>query len=371
MKLICLQENLKRGLSVVSHAVAGKSTMPVLANVLLATDGARLKLVGTNLEIATTHWIGGQVVEAGEVTVPAKLLSDVVGQLPNEPVSITLDPRIQTITLECGPFTTRIKGIEADEFPAIPSLDGRTPAVTLPPDVLGEALSQIVFAAATDDSRPVLAGVFVRLKDQLLTLQAADGFRAAVRTVVLDTPVAEAAEFIVPAAAMAELQRLIAEEPVSITVSAGEVLFHTPATELVSRLIDGKFPEVDRIIPQQYLARTILDTAATAKAVKLASFFAGQNVLQLSLEPGQGGGAGKLVISAATVEVGENTSEIAALVHGPGGTLALNVKYLTELLAAIKTEQFALETQSPQSAGVFRLVGQDSYTHIIMPMSVK
>jgi DNA polymerase-3 subunit beta len=377
MKLTCLQENLKRGLATVSHAVAGKSTLPVLSNVLLATDGGRLKLAATNLEVGITHWIGAQVQEEGAITVPAKLLADVVGGLPNDKVTLTLDSRTQSVKVECGRFVSNIKGIEADEFPTIPSIADKSPAASVPPDLLREAIDQVAFAAASDDSRPVLAGVLVRLRDNRLYLAAADGFRLATRTVGLPEPVAQHIEFIVPARALSELARIAADSngPVTITVTPGgsQVLFHTENTELVSRLIDGKFPDVERIIPAQYITRTVLETADLAKAVKLASYFASssQNVVKLTMEPGGELGPGRLVISSNAAEVGDNTGELDGMVNGEGGQIALNVKYLAELLGAVKAAQIALETQSPQSPGVFKPVGQDGYVHIIMPMSIR
>ncbi|NCC35846.1 MAG: DNA polymerase III subunit beta [Chloroflexia bacterium] len=377
MKLTCLQDNLKRGLATVSHAVAGKSTLPVLSNVLLATDEGRLKLAATNLEVGITHWIGAQIQEEGAVTVPAKLLADVIGSLPNDRVTLTLDARTQTLKVECGRFTSNIKGIEADEFPTIPSITGQEPLTSLPPDVLREAIDQVVFAAATDESRPVLAGVLVRLNDTRLFFAAADGFRLATRNVPLPEPVTRQSEFIVPARTLAELARIASETQgqVSITVATGgsQVLFHTETTELVSRLIDGRFPDVERIIPQQHVTRSVLETSELAKAVKLASYFAtaSQNVVKLTMEPGGELGPGRVIISANAAEVGDNTGEIDGMIQGEGGQIALNVKYLTELLGAIKSAQITFETQSPQSPGVFKPVGQDGYIHIIMPMSIR
>lgn len=377
MKLTVLQENLKRGLATVSHAVAGKSTLPVLSNVLLATDGGRLKLAATNLEVGITHWIGAQVLDEGAITVPAKLLADVVGGLPNDKVTLTLDARTQTMKVECGRFVSNIKGIEADEFPTIPSISDREPTVTIPPDLMREAIDQVAFAAATDDSRPVLAGVLLRLRDQRAILAAADGFRLATRTIQLAEPLAQPAEFIVPARALIELGRIMGETSgmlsITVTQGASQALFHTENTELVSRLIDGKFPDFERIIPQQYATRTILDTSELAKAVKLSSYFASasQNVVKLVLEAGAEIGPGKLVISANAAEVGDNTGEIDAMISGDNGQIALNVKYLADALSAIKTAQVVLETQSSQSPGVFKPVGQDGYVHIIMPMSIR
>ncbi|NJN17868.1 MAG: DNA polymerase III subunit beta [Oscillochloris sp.] len=377
MKLTVLQENLKRGLATVSHAVAGKSTLPVLSNVLLATDGGRLKLAATNLEVGITHWVGAQVIEEGAVTVPAKLLSDVVSGLPNDRVTLTLDPRTQSIKVECARFTSNIKGIEAEEFPTIPTITDRDMAVNLPGGVLREAIDQVVFAAASDDTRPVLAGVLVRLRDNRLILAAADGFRLATRTVTLPEPYGGPMEFIVPARALGELGRIAGESDgnvgIVMTPGGGQVLFHTENTELVSRLIDGKFPDFERIIPQQHATRSILETAELAKAVKLASYFANasQNIVRLTIEPGGELGPGRLVISANASEVGDNTGELDGMIHGEGGQIALNVKYLAEALAAMKTAQVALETQSAQSPGVFKPVGQDGYVHIIMPMSLR
>lgn len=377
MKLTCLQENLKRGLATVSHAVAGKSTLPVLANVLLATDGGRLKLAATNLEVGITHWIGAQVSEEGAVTVPARLLADVVGSLPNDRITLTLDARTQTVRIECGRFTSNIKGIDADEFPTIPGVADREPAVSLASDVLREAIDQVAFAAATDESRPVLVGVLVRLRETRMYLAAADGFRLATRTVNLPEPVAQPMEFIVPARALMEVARIAADAEgnvsIIVTPGGGQVLFHTESTELVSRLIEGKFPDIERIIPQQYTTRVVADTLELAKAVKLASYFAtaSQNVVKLVMEPGGEPGPGRLVISANAAEVGDNTGELDCMVQGEGGPIALNVKYLADLLAVVKTAQLAIETQSPQSPGVFRPIGQEGYLHIIMPMSIR
>lgn len=377
MKLTCLQENLKRGLATVSHAVAGKSTLPVLSNVLLATDGGRLKLAATNLDVGITHWIGAQVQEEGAITVPAKLLADVIGGLPNDRVTLTLDARTQTVKVECARYTSNIKGIEAEEFPIIPTVSDRAPAVSLSPATLREAIDQVAFAAASDDTRPVLAGVLVRLRENRLTFAAADGFRLATRVVQLPEAVAQPQEFIVPARSLVELARIAAdsEGQISLTMSpsGGQALFHTENTELVSRLIDGKFPDFERIIPSQYLTRSILDTAELAKAVKLASFFANpsQNVVKLTLEPGGELGPGRLVISANAAEVGDNTGEIDGMIHGEGGQIALNVKYLADAIAAIKTAQVAIETQGSQNPGVFKPVGQEGYVHIVMPMSLR
>jgi DNA polymerase III subunit beta len=377
MKLSCLQENLKRGLAVVGHAVAGKSTLPVLSNILLATDEGRLKLAATNLEVGITAWIGAKIEEEGAVTVPAKLLSDVVGGLPNDKINLELDARTQTMNLTCARFEANIKGIEADEFPVIPTIADRQPTASFPPDLLRETVDQVAFAAATDDTRPVLAGVLMRLKGRTATFAAADGFRLAVRTIELPEPVVEPLDVIVPARALIELARIIGDVEggveVTVTPSGGQILFHTESMDLVSRLIDGKFPDFERIIPGQYATRTVLDTQEFAKAVKLASYFSttSANIVKLTMESGGDLGPGKLVISSNAAEVGNNKGALDGMIHGEGGQLALNVKFLAEALNAIKTPQIALETQTAQNPGVFKPVGADGYIHIVMPMTVR
>jgi DNA polymerase-3 subunit beta len=377
MKLSCLQENLKRGLAVVGHAVAGKSTLPVLSNILLATDEGRLKLAATNLEVGITAWIGAKIEEEGAITVPAKLLSDVVGGLPNDKINLELDARTQTMNLTCARFEANIKGIEADEFPVIPTIADRQPTVSFPPDLLRETVDQVAFAAATDDTRPVLAGVLMRLKGRTATFAAADGFRLAVRTIELPEPVVEPLDVIVPARALIELARIIGDVEggveVTITPSGGQILFHTESMDLVSRLIDGKFPDFERIIPSQYATRTVLDTQEFTKAVKLASYFSttSANIVKLTMESGGDLGPGKLVISSNAAEVGNNKGALDGMIHGEGGQLALNVKFLAEALNAIKTPQIALETQTAQNPGVFKPVGADGYIHIVMPMTVR
>jgi DNA polymerase-3 subunit beta len=377
MKISCLQENLKRGLAVVSHAVAGKSTLPVLSNILIASDEGRLKLAATNLEIGITCWIGAKIEDEGAVAVPAKLLSDVVGSLPNDRIDLLLDRRTQTLNLKCARFESNIKGTEAGEFPAIPTVDDRTPIAVFPPALLRETIQQVAFAAATEETRPVLQGVQLRLRDNRAIFAAADGFRLAQRIIELPEPVAQPLEIIIPARALNELARILNDDAnqveMIVTPGGGQALFHTSAVDLVSRLIDGKFPDVDRVIPQQYQTRAVLDTQEVMKAVKLASFFtvAPSNSVRLLMEPGGDLGPGRMTISANAVEVGDNKGQVDAMIHGEGGQIALNVRFLSDAIAAIPTPQVALETQSPQHPAVFKPVGADGYIHIVMPMTVR
>ena len=377
MKLTCLQDNLKRGLTIVGHAVAGKSTLPVLSNILLATDNGRLKLAATNLELGITCWLGAKVDSEGAVTIPAKLLTDLVGSLPNDRISLELEQSSQSIKLTCARYENNINGISAEEFPDLPALNQGEPIAVFACDVLREAIDQIAFAAATDDSRPVLTGVLLRLRDNHATLASADGYRLAQRIIPLATPVAEPVEVIIPARALIELSRIIAgsEGDVAMTMTAGggQVLFHTEDIDLVSRVIDGKYPDIERVIPQSYTTRTIVETAELAKAIRVAALFANSsnNIVRLTIESGSDTAPGQIHISANAAEVGNNSSSVDGMVNGEGNKIALNVRFLLEALNAMKTNQIAIETQTEQNPAVFRPVGVDGYVHIVMPMMVR
>ena len=210
MKLSCLQENLNRGLGVVARAVAARTTLPITNNVLLTTDQSRLKLVATNLEMAVSCWIDAKVEEEGAITVPARLLTEFVGSLPSDKIDIDLSPQTKTLGLKCARFEARISGIDAKDFPPIPVVDdGITTRVEV--EALRQGISQVVFAAATEESRPVLTGVDAQFDKDVLTLAAADGFRLAVYKLPLATPVGEKTEVIIPARTLAELNRLMVD----------------------------------------------------------------------------------------------------------------------------------------------------------------
>lgn len=388
MKLWCQQENLKRGLATVGRAVAAKSPDPVLSNVLLATDGERLKLAATDYEISVTCWIAAMIEEDGAITLPARLLTDIVGNLPNDRVDLALDGRTQSVNLHCARFTSNIKGVDADDFPTIPTPGDQDPTFRLPSNLLRHCIDQVAFAAASDESRPVLKGVLVQLaRDEAsggyaATFAAADGYRLATRTVPLpEGTIAEPEQiedFIVPARALAELGRILGdgEEEVLITVTpgGGQALFCTENVNLVSRLIDGKFPDYQRIIPTTYTTRTLVDTQELVKAVKLASLFANvsrNNAVRLTIAPGDDDSPGRLVLDVTADQVGDNTSELDGVVSGEGGKIAMNVKFMTDALNVMGTSQVALETQTSQSPGVFKPVGHEDYVHVIMPMTIR
>lgn len=375
MRVSCLQENLAKGLSVVGRAVATRSTLPVLANVMLATDNGRLKLSATDLEIGINCWIGAKVEEDGAITVPARSFIDLVNSLPPERIDMELIVRTQTLNLKCARYEANLKGIDAQEFPLIPSAEEGEGQITLPAAAFREMIEQVVFAAATDESRPILTGVLAKFERNRLTLAAADGFRLSVRTTELPTE-ARPASIIIPARALAELARISADEEaitMVITPTRNQVLFHTTNVELVSQLIEGNFPDYQQIIPKSYNTRTVVNTNSFLRACKTANIFArdAANIVRLQITPGGELAPGHMTVAATSAELGDNVGEIDASVQGDEIEIAFNVKYLIDVLSVIDTADVALETITPSSPGVIRPVGAEDFIHVIMPMHVR
>ena len=377
MKLSCLQENLNRGLSIVQRAVAARTTLPITNNVLLATDEARLKLVATNLEMAISHWIGAKVEEEGDITVPARLLTEFVGSLPSDKVELNLPSSSKTLEVKCARFEARISGVDAKDFPPIPKVsEGINTRIAV--DNLRQAITKVVIAVATEESRPVLTGVDAIFEGDILTLAAADGFRLAVCKLPLAAPVSEKIEVIIPGRTLNEVNRLIAdyEEVVDITVNPNksQVLFRMKNTELVSQLVQGTFPQYNQLIPQSFNTRVVVDVAEFLRATRTASIFArdGSGIVRLVATPGNGElTTGKITISARSEELGEDVGELDATVIGEEAKIAFNGRYLIDVLSVIREKQVILETTNPSSPGVIRPVDVDNYTHVVMPMFVQ
>jgi len=374
MKVTVLQENLARGLGIVSKAVSPRSTLPVLANVLIASDEGRLRLSATNLEMGITCWIPARIEEEGSTTVPARTLGDLVSTLPGDQVSLKLDVETQSLNVRGGTSTNDIKCIDAQEFPPlpVPDLDG---AMQINSGDFREMIHQVAFAASSDEARPVLMGVLIQVDKEKLTMAAADGFRLSVRNAVLSTPVPAPVSAIVPAQALKELARVAtdAEEPIYMVLPKGrnQVIFRVKDVEVVSQLIDGTFPDFNQIIPRSYKSRTLVSTASLLKACKQAEIFAreGSNVARFNIKNAQGEmQPSEVEISATSEETGKNETIVEATVDGGGLLIAFNVKFLREALEVIRTPNVALETSAPNAPGVVKPVGEEDFLHVIMPM---
>ena len=278
--------------------------------------------------------------------------------------------------LKCARFEARISGVDAKDFPPIPKVDEGV-VTKIEVDALRQGINQVVFAAASEESRPVLTGVDAQFEGDLLTLAAADGFRLAVYKLPLANAVSEKTEVIIPARTLGELNRLIGddEEVIDITVNPNksQALFHLKNTELVSQLLQGTFPQYSQLIPQGYSARVVVDVAEFLRAARTASIFArdGSGIVRLVVTPGGETTPGKMIVSARSEELGDDVGEIDATVEGEEAKIAFNGKYLTEVLSVLREPQVVLETTNPSSPGVIRPVGADNYIHVVMPMFVQ
>ncbi|MQG63240.1 MAG: DNA polymerase III subunit beta, partial [SAR202 cluster bacterium] len=374
MKITCLQENLSRGLAVVGRAVANRATLPVIHNVLLNVDQSMLKLSATNLEIAMTTWVGAKIEEEGSITVPARLLSEFVNSLPNDPINLQLDEGSGLLEISSGSSKAHINITDASEFPPIPTVDDGI-AAEVDPFVLRSAITRVAFAAATEESRPVLTGVELKLDGSKFTMAAADGFRLAVHHGALLKPVPEEMSVIIPARTMNELNRLISdrEEPVEIlmTPAKGQVMFRIrggDTVEIVSQLLQGTFPNYEQLIPQSYTTRAVMDLPTVLRAARTASIFArdGSNIIRMHLMPAEADTEPpKVEISARSEEVGDNEDTVDLdEIEGEEGKIAFNSRYLLDVLSVLEKGKIALETTTSSSPGVFKPTDSDDYIHV-------
>lgn len=372
MKVYVLQENLAHGLSIVSRAVSSRSTLPVLGNVLLATDEGRLRLSATNLELGITCWIGAKIEEEGSTTVPARTFNELVSTLTDKQVDMSLNVRTQTLNVQCGTSNTDLKCIDSQEFPPIPIPDLQD-GVSINVTDLREMIQQVAFAASTDEARPILTGVLLAVNDNQITLSSADGFRLSIRKAELSS-VSLPIKAVIPARALTELARIAGDSEEALTMvmpqERGQVIFHLKDVELVSQLIEGSFPDLEQLIPRSYNTRTVLSTSAFLKACKQAEIFAreGSHIARVDITAGDDMQPGQVEISGQSEGTGFSQTVVDATVEGPSQLIAFNVRFMREVLDVIDTPNVALETTADTSPGVFRPVGEDDFLHVIMPM---
>lgn len=397
----CLQENLAKALALVSRAVSGRALTPILGNILLDARDNQLRLVATNREIAISCWIGAQIEDEGAITVPARLLHDYVNGLPPGRVDLDVAVRTQSLHLRCADFVASIKGIDAYDFPIIPTIrrasqdDGLMEAVTgqlaeCDAAMLQSVLDRVLFAAATDESRPVLAGVDLHWQGDQLTLAACDNHRLSLHRLPLEQGLNSGeARVVVPARNLAEVARALADsdeqQPVQMLIPAGrnQILFAVTGKtsegrgafhrlEVVSELLDARYPDVRAIVPRTYTTRTVVDAAALLKAVRLTALFARDdaNRIQLHFQPGESGALGQVQVRAASSEIGENTSTLPAQVEGEGLTIAFNARYLMDILARLEPGAIVLKSTQPTRPTLLHPAerSEEEFLHVMMPM---
>lgn len=373
MKVQILQENLNKGLITASRIISSKAQLPILANVLLKTDNGRLQISATNLENGISLWIGSKVEKEGEITIPARVLSEVVSSLPAGKVDFEVTDN-SSLTLSSGGYNARFNGISSSEFPKLPTYLPEN-LISLPANKLLQAINQVAFAAATDEGRPVLTGVLLKISGSSLSLVATDGYRLSVKQIELEKPVTENVTLILPAKTLMEVSKLITEEKkeenpivrMGFTKEQNQVVFVFSELELFSRVIDGIFPDYEKIIPKTSTSKIFLDKESFGRAVKIVSIFAREsaNIVKFKVKNGV------LEMSANSPQVGDNLNSLEIKLEGDEGEIAFNFRFLQGFLTAISGSEITIEMNGPLSSGIFREVGDESFLHIIMPVRLQ
>jgi DNA polymerase-3 subunit beta len=378
MKIICSQENLARGLSAVKPAVSSKSLLPILTHMLIdarAGDG-RVRFAATNLDVGINGWIPAQVEEPGAIAVPARLICDFVNTLPQGQVEMTLNTPAQTLRVISSRMAANIKGIDSKEFPELSSSAEPKAQVLLEAKALGEILDRVVFAAATDESRPVLAGVLAKFDANRLTLAGADGFRLSVQHKgVSDTARVEPFSLIIPVKALQEVSRLCAGqvEPVRVIVASdkNQVRFVLSMSEVISQLIDGAYPDVSRIIPQTHTSRAVVNVSDLLRSTKMVSAFVDRNGKANGIRLEADAANCRVIVMGAHAERGDGVSDVDAAIEGDAFKVSLQAPYLLSLLERVTAPQLAIEylgNGSQPMPVVIRPVGDTDFVHVMMPL---
>lgn len=362
MKISVLQQDLLPSLQTVSRSVGVRSTLPVLDNILLVTEGSKLKLAATNLEIGVIKYTDVEVIEAGEITVPAKTFVELISSLG--PLKIDIESKSENVTVSAGKFKADINCIPSAEFPVIPLPKGE--GIILGKEVLLSS-SQIIFAAAVDEGRPTLTGVLTEIKNDRLGFIATDGFRLAHRQVKLEKSYQGGFKVLIPKRTYEEVIKIISEDKaddVAIFTTQNQIIFSIGSTTVSSRLIEGQFPAWEKIIPQNIITRVMVDKEDLMKAIKLAAIFARNEanivVLKTSKE--------KVILQSSTKELGSQQNEVDGTIEGENIEIAFNTKFLQDAVLASSASQLMLEFSGPLSPTLIKPIGIEGLEYIVMPV---
>lgn len=368
MKISLLQENLNKGLTTVSRSVSAKAQLPILSNILLETDKGRLKLSATNLETGLNFWLGAKIEEEGSICIPAKFLTEFVASLPSQKVD--LETKENSLMISCQGFKATFTGMSPNEFPQIPKANSDS-AITFEKKEFLQAISQVVFAASSDEGRPALTGVLLKPQENEVSLAATDGYRLSVKKLAAGLKIKD--QLIIPAKTLIEVTRIIAESEeikeviLSLAENQSQVVFSFPQVELASRLIEGEFPNFEKIIPEKFEISASFDREELLRAVKIASVFAREqaNIVKLIFADN------KIKVSAETAQMGSSEMELEAKTSKGSLEMAFNYRFLLDFLNATSGEEILFEALGALNPGSFKISGDSSFFHIIMPVRIQ
>ena len=395
MKIACLQEQIKKGLAIVNRAVPSRTPLPMTKNVLMTAKDDRLRLSATNLEISITTWAEAKIETEGEIAIPATLMNELVNSFSNEVTNMEVLEGTNTMRVECGHGLANVNGSDPADFPPVPSIGNGT-AATIESRVLKAAITKVAFAAANEDSRPILQGVETTISEDRLIMAACDGFRLAVFDGALLAPAPDETQMIIPAKNLSELVRLLPDDETTVDITLGQdnrqALFRintANAIEFTSLLIQGAFPKYDHLVPTEHQTTTVLATADLQQAIRTTAIFAkDNNIICLEIDAE----AGKITTSAKSAETGNSRNEIfSRSLEGDNLKISFNSIYLQTAIAALHSLDTTLRTKGPMDPGLFTPVqdrpaqpsqngevdsevlaaSYDKYFHVIMPMSIE
>ncbi len=361
MKLQVTQENLSKALGSVAKIANSRNALPILGNVLLKTVDNRLSVSATNLDIAITHFIGSKVASEGSITVPARLMQDFVSSLPSGIINLELDEN--KLHIVADQYTSTINGVAADEFPVMPAIDGGTTG-TVNSSVFKKGLQQTVFAASNDESRPILTGIYVHTFDGKLTMVATDSYRLAEKTV---TPHKNDMALLIPASAMQDLLRILGDgdEIMHITHDDQQVLFRVGEVELVSRLIDGNYPDYRKLIPNSFEITATLSRDDFTNITKVSSLFARESAGSVTIHVDEE--SQTVSINSIASQLGENTATAKAEVKG-SGEVTLNSRYLLDALHVLAGDKVMFQFNGKLDPSLLSDPKNKDYHHVVMPL---
>ncbi len=364
MKLICTKENLKKGLYAVSRIVGSGNPLQVLNNILIKTDQGRIKLSSTNLEIGVNTWLNGKVEEEGALTVPARIINEYINNLPTD--KVVLESKDTTLYIESENYHTTLKGLSSEDFPLIPQVDDVAFA-KIDSHELRDVLSETIWATANNETQPEISGIFMAFEEDRLRVAATDRYRLAERTAFLKESIKTSKEVIVPSRTVSELYKILAggSGDVEVYFSESQVLFKIEDTELISRLIDGQYPDYKQIIPKEYKTDAEIEKEEFMHALKAASLFAPDSN-NVSVEVGSEG----VTVTASSVAAGENTTKIKAKVTGDENKAVFNYRYLLDCLNNLTEPNIRLKMINDASPASIVPEKRDNYTYIVMPIKL-
>ena len=374
MNVSVSQPNLAQALSIVSHAVSSRSTLTILENILITTEQDRICLSATNLELGLRYWIPAQIEQEGSVTVPAKMFTDLVNTMPADTVNLKLNEINQTVTVRCQKLVTEIRGIESSEFPPMPEYD-ETEGVPFEMPEMKKMIQQVAFAAAVDDNRPVLHGVKMSVNGNLLAMAATDGYRIAIKKIILKEGLPDPVSAIIPASALRELARIAkANDKIVHMAFCGEksqVIFHLENAELISSLIAGEFINYEAIIPTSFKTTTVVSTAALQLACSQAGVIAreNKNLIKMNIQVADDDMARILIMTQAEQSGVSQENVVEANAEGEDIQIAFNVRYLKDVLDVIDSPNVSLRTNATMAPAMITPVDDKvDYKYVIMPM---